>query len=232
MRLSRRAVLRSMCGALAGAAGLVPARGALGDCVIESPRDLEFDVRLGSRSIGSHSIRFSTDDGVLRASTRISLKVKLGFITLLDLNHESEELWNSSRLMRLDSTTTEGSETFEVHGEAVDDGFRVESEGGIVTVARSTLTTNTLWDRCILEQSEVIDAQQGGVVGIVIRRLGEEQVEIGKRQLSASKSHFVMPSASGDLWFAAGRLVKARFEVRSEVVEYRLTNGAPESATG
>ncbi|MDX1434317.1 MAG: DUF6134 family protein [Gammaproteobacteria bacterium] len=232
MTLTRRAALRAVAGVIAGAAGLTPARTRAADCAIEAPRDLAFDVYRGSKNIGTHSITFASGEEGLRATTRVSLTVKLAFITLLDLNHESVEIWRGNRLRRLDSTTREGSETFEVHGEAVDEGFRVESEDGIVTAAAGIMTTNTVWDACILGQSEVIDAQHGGLVGLVVNRLGTEAIEVGKRKVDAARAHFVLPGASGDLWFAASRLVKARFEVKSEVVDYRLRDDEPDTAAG
>lgn len=232
MRVNRRTALKTMACALAGISGLAASRAALARCPISSPRNLGFDIYRGSKNIGSHSIRFATKNGVLVAATHISITVKLAFITLLDLRHESEEHWESARLIRLDSTTHEDKETFKVQGEATEDGFRVRSEGGIENVGSGIMTTNTLWDPCILDQTEVIDAQHGGIVGIVVKHLGEEEIEAGKRRMRAMKSHFILPEASGDLWFTSERLVKASIEVRSEIVEYRLKGDEPETATG
>ena len=71
-------------------------------------------------------------------------------------------------------------------------------------------------------ESELIDAQNGGVIGLVAEELGDENVEVAGRQLRAVCYRGITPNAAGQLWYAADQLVKVRLEVRGETVDYRL----------
>ena len=71
-------------------------------------------------------------------------------------------------------------------------------------------------------QSELIDAQNGGVIGLVAEELGEEDVEVAGRQIRAVRYRGITPNAAGQLWYAADQLVKVRLQVRGETVDYKL----------
>jgi hypothetical protein len=59
---------------------------------------LPFAGQLIPGSIGQHRIRFRPEAADLVVTTDIALKVKLAFITLLDMRHDSEERWRDGRL--------------------------------------------------------------------------------------------------------------------------------------
>jgi Family of unknown function (DUF6134) len=221
MLLTRRA----LTGALSAGVliGLWPARArhaAAQEATV--PEDRIFDVLLKGTRIGQHAVTFTPEGDGFRANTRLELRVKLAFITLVDLRHESRELWQAGRLMELASVTNDGDDLFEVTAAATKDGIRVESESGPIIAPPHIRTSNTIWDpRCML-QHELIDAQNGGVIGLVAEPLGEEHVEVAGRQMSAMRYRGITPNAAGQLWYAGDELVKVQLEVRGETVDYQL----------
>jgi hypothetical protein len=55
-----------------------------------------------------------------------------------------------------------------IEGAATPQGFRIVSKGGPF-IASATLTSNSLWTPAMLEQTTVVDAQRGGVIGVSAR---------------------------------------------------------------
>ena len=221
MRLTRRA----LNGALAAGVltGMLPALARYGAAQAgRVPEDRIFDVLLKGKRIGQHAVTFTPEGKGFRAATTLELKVKLAFITLLDLRHESRELWQDDRLMELASLTHDDGDVFEVAATATADGIRVESESDSIVASPDSRTSNTIWNPDCMLQSELIDARNGGVIGLVAERLGEEKVEVAGRQMRAMRYRGITPDADGQLWYAADQLVKVRLQVRGETVDYRL----------
>lgn len=186
------------------------------------PTGLAFNVFLGKQRIGQHATRFAPDGDGFRATTKIELKVKLAFITLLDLKHESEEAWQAGRLAELKSRTNDGGDVFEVSGEATSAGFRVRGPAGSITAPSNVHTSNGLWNVAALESKQLVDAQNGGVIGLVVKRLDSGPIDVAGRSVLAQRYSILTPVAAGDLWFDDIDLAKARLEIRGEIVDYRL----------
>ena len=72
------------------------------------------------------------------------------------------------------------------------------------------------------KKKELVDAQNGGTVGLVAHREGEEQIEVAGRRVNAVRYRGVTPNIAGQFWYADAHLVKAQFELRGETVDYRL----------
>ena len=89
--------------------------------------------------------------------------------------------------------------TFRVDGAAVPRGFRVVGHAGPFITAATTLTSNCLWNRAILQEETVIDAQRGGVIGLSVRRLADEEVVIVGRSVSATSFRLITPDLAGTI---------------------------------
>ena len=164
---------RRLTGALAAGclAGIAPRRLGAGAAQAQPvPVERRFDILLGDSRIGRHVITFSPAPDGFRANTSLELEIKLLFITLFDMRHQSQELWQNGRLTALHSRTHDHGETYEVTADATRNGIRVESEEGAIVAPPGSPTTNDIWDIETLEKSEVIDARNGGVVGLVSER--------------------------------------------------------------
>lgn len=186
------------------------------------PADRVFDVMLKGRRIGQHAMSFAPHSDGFEATTHLELKLKLAFITLIDMRHESRELWRDGRLVELRSVTDEDGEVFEVTAAATGQGIRVRSEAGLIVAPPQIHTSNSIWDVTTMRQSEVIDARNGGIIGLVAEALGDEEIEVSGRDLAAARYRATTPEVVADLWYADDQLVRARLEVRGETVDYRL----------
>ncbi|HSJ40376.1 MAG TPA: DUF6134 family protein, partial [Xanthobacteraceae bacterium] len=121
-----------------------------------------------------------------------SLLAKVGFLTVFRFSHRSTEIWRAGRLVSLSSETVEHGETLRVDGAATAQGFRVVSKSGPFIAPAATLTSNSLWTPVVLEQTSLVDAQHGGIIGVSARRLADEQIVIAGRQVRVTPAALAM----------------------------------------
>ena len=182
-----------------------------------------FSVLYKGDRIGAHTISFPPKTGGMLIGTEIQLLVKVAFITVFAFSHRSQETWRAGRLLSLSSETIEHGETLQVAGSATSRGFRVVSKGGPFIASAATLTSNSLWTPVVLEQTTVVDAQYGGVIGVTARRLADEQIVIAGRQLRVTRYRIVTPYLSGSIWYDTDSLwVHGEFERDGAKIQYQL----------
>jgi hypothetical protein len=102
------------------------------------------------------------------------------------------------------------------------DGIRVRSEDGVIVAPPRIHTSNSIWDITTMRQSQVIDARNGGIIGLVAEALGDEVIEVSDRKVTATRYRAIMHDAVAQLWYADNELVNVQLEVRGETVDYRL----------
>jgi Family of unknown function (DUF6134) len=216
MLLTRREVTVMVAGGIAGS--LVPGLLSRLAAAPSLPRNGTFDVMRGKSRIGQHVTTFKPEGNGFRASTELELTVKMAFITLFGMRHTSQELWQGGRLVELKSHTKDGGDVFEVSGEATPKGFRLRNPAGSIVAPAGLHTTNGFWDANALNSKVVIGAQNGGVVGVVVERRGQDNVDV--RRAAAERYRMVTPNIAGDLWYAEAEMVKGRLEARGETLDY------------
>ena len=186
-------------------------------------RDLRFRALRHGSSIGEHMVTFRADGDRLTVETRVEITVKVLFVTAFRLRHEAKEVWQSDRLVSVESTTDDNGTLLRVSGNAVADGFRITGEDGPFLASAHLLTSNAFWDSRIVRESRLIDVQHGGEIGLVTRQLGDEQVETAHGPVRAARHHMITPYYAGSVFYdSEGRWVKGLLELKGERVEYAL----------
>jgi hypothetical protein len=182
-----------------------------------------FTILYKGDRIGAHVVSYSAVTGEIRVITEIDLLVKALFFTVFSFSHRSEESWREGRLVSLRSETVEHGERLHVTGAATPQGFEVVSKAGPFIAASGALTSNDLWTPAVLEQATVIDAQHGGVIGVSMRKLADEQIAVAGRQARATRYRFITPYLAGSIWYDDGGLwVHGEFERDAAQIVYQL----------
>lgn len=172
--------------------------------------------------VGEHIVAFRPDGQRLAVSTHIDIRIKVLFITAFRFRHDAEEVWQSDRLVSVNSTTDDNGTLLQVSGYAAEDGFRILGQDGPFLAAAHLLTSNTMWDSRLVRESRLIDVQHGGEVGLVAKRLGEEPVTPQGR-VRASRYQTITPHHAGSLFYDGdGRWIKGLIEQQREILEYAL----------
>jgi uncharacterized protein DUF6134 len=186
-------------------------------------RDLRFRVLRNGSPIGEHRVTFRPDGDRLTVETRVEIAVKVLFFTAFRFKHHAEEVWWSGRLVSVTSTTDDNGTLLQVSGVAVADGFRIVGDEGPFLAAPHLLTSNALWNSRIVREKRLIDVQRGGEIGLVTKRLGDEDVNTSSGTVRASRYHIITPYYAGSIFHDSdGRWVKGLLELRGEHVEYAL----------
>ncbi len=221
--ISRRALLISSVIGLTG--GALPHRGMAKTAFVlpSESANRRFSVFYKGDKIGAHTVLTSPETGETRVNTEIALEVKAFLFTVFAFSHRSEERWRNDRLVFLKSETVEHGEQLFVDGTSVPQGFRVVSKGGPFIASADSLTSNSLWSPAILDQDTVIDAQHGGIIGVSVRKLADEQIVVLGRQVATARYRFITPYLAGSIWYDdAGRWVHGEFERDGAMIAYRL----------
>jgi Family of unknown function (DUF6134) len=173
--------------------------------------------------VGTHTLRSLPAFDQINITTDVEITVKRFFVTVFSYRHHSEESWRSGRLTALHSETTEGGKTFGVTGAAGSAGFRVVGNEGPFVAPAAALTSNCLWTPVMLRQETVIDAQHGGVIGLSVTRLADEQIVVRGRSMATTRFRIITPDLAGTLWYDnSGQWVRGEVERYGATLEYRL----------
>ena len=210
---------------LAAAAAATPLFGPLRSvrAHVATRRDLRFRVLRNGSSIGEHRVTFRPDGDRLAVETRVEIAVKVLFLNAFRFRHHAEEVWLSGRLVSVTSTTDDNGTLLQVSGDAVADGFRIVGDEGPFLAAPHLLTSNALWNSRIVREKRLIDVQRGGEIGLVTKRLGDEDVDTPSGTIRASRHHMITPYYAGSVFHDSdGRWVRGLLELRGEHVEYAL----------
>jgi hypothetical protein len=210
---------------LAAAAAAMPLFGPtlFGRAQAAVPQDIRFRALRAGSQIGDHKISFRTDGNRLVVETNVEMVVRVLMFTAFRFKHQSEEVWESGRLLSINSVTDDDGTFLRVSGGAVADGFRIVGPEGPFLAATTLMTSNTLWDRRVVREDRLLDAQRGGEIGLVAKQLDDEQVATPRGPTRASCYQMITPPCAGRLFYdAEGRWVKALFELRGESIEYAL----------
>jgi len=188
-----------------------------------APRNLRFRALRDGAPIGEHRVTFRSDGDRLTVETRVDIAVKVLFFTAFRFKHEADEVWQSDRLVSVKSTTNDNGTLLQVSGIAVADGFRIVGEDGPFLASAQLLTSNALWDRRIVREQRLIDVQHGGEIGLVVKALGDEQVDTPQGSVRATRHHMITPYYAGSVFHDSdGRWVKGVLELKGERIEYAL----------
>ena len=221
--IPRRLFLKSAIAGIAGSALPRLAGVSAATVMPTSSVNRRFSVLYAGDRIGAHTITYSVANGETRIRTGIDLAIKALFFTVFAYSHRSEETWRDGRLTSLKSRTEDGGETFDVSGEATPLGFRIVGKAGPFIAPAGTLTSNSLWTPAALEQTTVVDAQHGGVIGVSAHRIGDEQIAIGGRTVHATRYTFITPYLAGSIWYDQENLwVRGDFERDGSKILYQL----------
>lgn len=130
MRARRRAVLGL------GVASLLPMRAGA------APADLAFVVIREGREVGTHTVRFREEAGLLRAVSEVRIVVRLAGFVVFRYAHDTEEAWRGDRLVTLDSRLERNGRTTAIAARAVTEGLRLRGVAGeaLLPAAAAPLT--------------------------------------------------------------------------------------------
>ena len=168
------------------------------------PRDYRFEVSLDEREIGNHSFTFEPlGDRHYRLTSEASYDVKLLFVTVYEYRHRSEEEWRDGCLVAIRSATDDNGNQYQVVGERVAEGFRLQVNGEQRAVGETCVRSFAYWNPELLRTDKLLNSQTGKLEEIEHEVLGTTPLP-WQGERTADTRKLVTADGPIELWYGAG----------------------------
>ena len=160
---------------------------------------LTFDVLLNDEPIGQHrfTIRDEDDRRIVRSEAEFDVEVL--FVPVFSYRHQNTEQWSDGCLQRIESDTDSNGTRYRVVGKEQADGFTVETQHSRLAYNGDCVMSFAYWDRRVLGQDRLLNAQTGELIDVDIEPLPQGTVEIGDLRIPVDAYRIVSPNKDVDI---------------------------------
>ena len=168
-----------------------------------SAKDLQFRVLLDDEPIGSHSFRITGDSLKRTIESDASFDVRVLFVPVFSYRHSNTEIWRDGCLIQMDAQTDSNGKQYRVEGRKDDAAYRIGTNTATEAYTADCLMSFAYWDRQILQQSRLLNAQTGAVVEVDVEPLGEMTLELGGRDVAVDGYRIIAEDQDVDIkvWY-------------------------------
>lgn len=199
-----------------------------------------FAVFYDGKRIGEHRWEIVRSGDTARVSSRAEFSYKLLFVPVYRYQHQANELWRDGCLTALASTTDDNGETYRVASSRPGGALqltRSEPEHAVTPLDGDCPASFAYWDKQLLDQEALINAQTGERADTRLIREGVERVN-GEESVRYRLEVDQAPSIT--LWYRRSDDQWLRLETRrnGSTLEYRLEDSetrrvsAPDNPSG
>ena len=151
-------------------------------------------------------------------------------IPIYAFEHRAHQIWENGRAVRIDATTNDNGEKFDIAVRPSGEGYIRTVNGRVDTFDESTAVL-ALWNKDALRHHAFFSVVEDKVLDASFRFVGQEEITLAGERLAADHDR-MLGDEERDLWFdRAGRIVKVAFRCRGAQLEYvRDQIGAAECA--
>lgn len=193
--------------------------------VVEGRR--AFTVTRNGEPIGTQVYRIDRQGERVVVDIQTDIDFRLLWVPIYRFRHESREIWDGDRLVRMVSNTNDNGAPVSLDVEM--DG-RVLKVGGERGKSQAEVDPKavpaSLWNPVVVKRQRLLDTVNGTVMAAQGRFLGEDTLTVGARTIQA-RHYRLSGDYSRDLWYDSrdGSLVHVSFEAPDgSSVEYVLKN--------
>ena len=187
------------------------------------PEIRRFEITRNGEPIGTHVIEVNRSGNEFLVSVVTDLTVTVLFVTAYRLQIASSERWANGRLLALNSMSNNNGTRHVVSAAARGSGLEVTVDGKDSIFVDPNVMPNSFWNAEFLRRPIMLDAQDGQVMPVSVRDVGEEDLTINASVIKARR-YTVTSRYSQDVWYDdRARLVQAQLVARDgSVIMYRL----------
>lgn len=163
-----------------------------------------FNVYLDDKVIGQHRFEVFTRDKTRYVAVDASFDVRVLFINAYRYRHDNYEVWQGKCLQTIRSHTDDNGDKTFVDGTIQDGILQLRTIDGTETLP-GCIRTFAYWDPVILKSKYLLNAQTGKLLPVQVNALGEEQIQVRGKQVSAYHYRLVTDKFVIDLWYSPQR---------------------------
>ena len=181
-----------------------------------------FEITRNGEPIGTHVIEVNRSGNEFFVSVVTDLTVKVLFVTAYRLQIAANERWANGRLLALNSTSNNNGTRHVVSAAARGSKLEVTVDGKDSIFVDPNVMPNSFWNAEFLRRPIMLDAQDGQVMPVSVRDVGEEDLTINASVIRVRR-YTVTSRYSQDVWYDdQARLVQAQLVARDgSVIMYR-----------
>lgn len=187
--------------------------------------ELSFTVTRNGAPIGSQIYRIDRQGRHVVVDIHTDIDFRLLWIPVYRFRHESREIWDGDRLIRMVSNTDDNGNPVALDVRAEGRVLKVGGEAGPAEVDSSAVPAS-LWNSVVVERQRLLDTVTGTVLATKVAFLGDEVLTVAGKSVQ-TRRYRLSGDYSRDLWYDSGdgSLVRVLFEARDgSEVEYVLDN--------
>jgi hypothetical protein len=163
---------------------------------------LRFKVFLDDREIGYHDFTFHDAAQVKTIQSEARFNVKVLFINAFSYAHQNTERWSDGCLVEIAARTDNNGKDLAVDGEAVDEGFVVDTHQGQSQLAADCVKTFAYWNPELRKASRLLNAQTGEYLDVVVTDLGTGSVMLGDREVAVERIRLTAKDTDIEIHYA------------------------------
>lgn len=181
---------------LALIAGAAPARAV----IVPDDGLLRFSVIRDGDEIGTHVLTFQRTGDRLDVTVKTRIAVEFAFITVFRFEHDSHEVWQGGKLVRMETETDDDGTDHKL--EVLADGggkLRVIGDGQEMVADPDTVPAS-LWNPAFIRTNDLMDSLVGKPLDITVTGRGDETVTVKGEPVTAH--HYSMTGDfARELWY-------------------------------
>lgn len=165
-------------------------------------QEWRFKVYLGKREIGHHTFRLLDRGNEREVRSEANFKVKILFINAYRYAHQNRETWRGDCLEDMRANTNDNGEAYDVSGAARGEQFVVATADRTARLG-ACVRSFAYWDRRLLRQARLLNAQTGEYVEVKIEAEGQDWISVSGKTVPAWRYRLRGDEFEITLWYSA-----------------------------
>lgn len=174
--------------------------------------ELAFTVTRNGEPIGSQVYRFDRHGRRVVVDVHTDIDFRLLSLPIYRFRHESHEVWEGDRLIRMVSNTDDNGDPVSLDVWADGRVLKVGSAAGQLDVDPKAVPAS-LWNSVVVRRHRLLDPVDGTIMKTKVAFLGEETLSVDGRSVPTRK-YRLSGDYSRDVWYDSrdGSLVRVQFK--------------------
>jgi Family of unknown function (DUF6134) len=211
--------LRLVAAALIGAAAVPAARAS-------DAGEYTFTVLKDGAPVGQHRVAFEREGDRIEIREETAIEVRFATIPLYTFEHEARQLWEDGRAVRIDATTNDNGEKFDITVRANGDGY-IRTVNGRVDRFDASTAVLAFWNKATVEHHAFFSAVEDKTLDVSFQYVGQEKIAVAGKELDVEHYRMV-GDEERELWYdAAGHIAKVELRRHGSEIAYLRDQALP-----
>lgn len=164
-------------------------------------RTWDFRVFLDDKEIGTHRFDLIEQGGERQLTSQARMAVKILFVTAYTYDHHDVERWQGDCVSQLTSATDANGKKHRVDVQRLEGATMVKTLDRTQRL-RECVLTFAYWNPAMLQQTQLLNSQDGEFVDVKITDAGADAVDVRGVRTPARRYELRSEKLSIDLWYS------------------------------